>query len=215
MRDRAILILIGLLLLVLALVPLALAEGGGGDVRASFSVSGPSLTATPTSTPRATATPTSSPSPTPTSPPTSGDIYEVDDTPPIASWISTDGMPQTHSFHDPCDMDWLKFEVVAGGTYTIITSNVISDTDTVLILYPPDILVDPYTPALAKNDDYGSGWASRIVWRASESGTHYVEVVRLLKLVPSSRYDISVEKSFQVYLPVVVNSVSETSAASP
>ena len=38
MRDRAILILIGLLLLVLALAPLTLADDGGGEVTASFEV---------------------------------------------------------------------------------------------------------------------------------------------------------------------------------
>jgi len=100
-------------------------------------------------------------------------------------------------------VDWVKFEAVAGSTYTIMTSNLISDTDTVLILYPADILVDPYTRALANNDDYGAGWGSRIVWCASEGGIHYVQVREFFNRGGCLGYDISVEKAFKAYLPIV------------
>lgn len=179
------------------------------SVAGALPTSTPTSTATrpptgvPTNTPTATATPTSSPSPTPTSTPGCEDTYEEDDTPPNASWISTEAIPQTHTFHKPLDVDWVKFEGVADSTYTIVTSNLISDTDTVLALYPADILVDPYTRALASNDDYGAGWASRIVWRALESGTYYIRVREFLNRGGCLGYDISVQNGFEVYLPIV------------
>jgi hypothetical protein len=134
------------------------------------------------------------------------DSYEGDDTPPNASWISIYGIPQTHTFHESGDVDWVKFEAVASGTSTIVTFNLIPGTDTVLALYPADILVDPYTPPLAKNDDYGEGWASRIIWHALESGTYYVQVRELFNRGDCLEYDISVQNDFKVHLPLVARS---------
>jgi len=131
------------------------------------------------------------------------DLYEEDNTPPNASWISIYRVPQTHTFHESGDVDWVQFEAVAGGTYTIITFNLIPGTDTVLALYPADILVDPYTPPLAKNDDYGEGWASRIIWHALESGTCYVQVREFFNRGDCLGYDISVQRDFKVYVPLV------------
>ncbi|MEM7538504.1 MAG: fibronectin type III domain-containing protein [Chloroflexota bacterium] len=85
-------------------------------------------TPTPSATPTtATNTPTITPTPgiTPTSIPTlppSGhpeDAYENDNQCDIASPIGTNGIYQTHTFHNASDEDWIRINAVQGMTYRI------------------------------------------------------------------------------------------------
>ncbi|MGQ9601038.1 MAG: CARDB domain-containing protein, partial [Anaerolineae bacterium] len=120
--------------------------------------------ATPTPTPSPTATPT--PTPTPCLP----DNYEPDDVCNTAREISTDGTHQIHNLCPVGDEDWVKITARAGITYTIETTAVEQDGDTVLTLYsacggPP-----------VASDDPASGTVARIVWTCANSGVYYVKV---------------------------------------
>ena len=48
-----------------------------------------------------------------------GDTYEPDDVCAQAQAISTDGLVQSHTFHQPADQDWLVFNAISGTTYLI------------------------------------------------------------------------------------------------
>ncbi|MEM7531403.1 MAG: right-handed parallel beta-helix repeat-containing protein [Chloroflexota bacterium] len=76
-------------------------------------------TLTNTSTSSSTSTPTSTPIPTRLPSPSPEDGYENDDTCASASPIETDGIHQTHTFHDIADQDWLTFTAPQSGTYRI------------------------------------------------------------------------------------------------
>lgn len=99
------------------------------------------------------------------------DSYEPDDTYTQANPITTDGTPQTHNFHDAYDFDWVYFSAVSGVQYTLETSNLGSNCDTVMSLYDTDGIT-----LLAYDDDGGVGLASRIVWTAPASGTYYIMI---------------------------------------
>jgi subtilisin family serine protease len=68
------------------------------------------------------------------------------------------------------DVDWFKFQAVAGKTY-IFTTQLGTLRDSILKLYDRN-----GTTVLATNDDYGSTLASRIQWTARTTGTYYVGV---------------------------------------
>ncbi|MEM7129847.1 MAG: trypsin-like serine protease [Chloroflexota bacterium] len=121
---------------------------------------------------------------------TEGDAQEPDDTPEQAAVIGTDGTPQSHSFHMPGDVDWLKFSVVAGTAYTIETTNLRNRADTVLALYTPN-----GTEVIETNDDIESGnLASRIGWTAAENGDYLIRIRHYLNTLGASdmTYDVSV-----------------------
>jgi hypothetical protein len=98
-----------------------------------------------------------------------GDSYEPDNVRTTARPISVNGAVQAHTFHVAGDQDWVSFAAAAGSTYTILTSDLGSCSDTVLELY------DSGNNLLATNDDY-SGYASRIIWIATENSTLYSRV---------------------------------------
>jgi hypothetical protein len=90
--------------------------------------------------------------------PTPPDVFESDNAAASAQNITTDGAPQTHTFHTEGDEDWAKFTATVGITYTIATTNTGGHADTILYLYGADgaLLMDP-------SDDYpGLGFASRL-----------------------------------------------------
>ncbi len=105
------------------------------------------------------------------------DAYETDDLQGNASTL-TAGSPQLHNFDGNtilgvADKDWARFQVVQGGVYTLTTSDLSPQADTVLRLY------DPSSNLLAENDNApGLGLASQIVWTApvGASGWYYVSV---------------------------------------
>jgi hypothetical protein len=95
----------------------------------------------------------------------------VDDTSSQSHFFAVPG-EQTHSFHVPGDVDWVKFRAEAGRTYVIETLNLMSNTDTVLELYDVD-----QTTLLARDDDGGRvPPASRIVYTLMLSGSYFVRV---------------------------------------
>jgi hypothetical protein len=118
--------------------------------------------------PTPTVTPTFTPTPTPT--PCVPDDYEPDDACTEAEDIDTEGTHQIHNLCPVGDEDWVQFAARAGITYTIETSAVGADGDTVLALYPacgqPPIATDD--PATAR--------AARIVWPCTISGLYSVKV---------------------------------------
>ncbi|MCE5266404.1 MAG: S8 family serine peptidase [Planctomycetaceae bacterium] len=68
------------------------------------------------------------------------------------------------------DTDWFAFQAEAGKTYTFSTQ-LGTLRDSLLSLYAGN-----GTTRLAFNDDYGSSLSSRIVWKATSSGTCYLVV---------------------------------------
>jgi len=120
--------------------------------------------------------------------PAEGDTYEVDDTCGTASIILGDGTPQTHTFHDAGDQDWIKFTVEANKTYVIQTSNVGADHDAVLFLYDacgaPDL----------GSEDNAFGQTVRIEWNSTSAGTYYLMLQQYEPDVygENTGYDISV-----------------------
>jgi cysteine peptidase C11 family protein/pre-peptidase/dockerin type I repeat protein len=100
------------------------------------------------------------------------DEYEPDNGPDTATPLTVDGLSQDHTFCPESDTaDWVSFEAQAGQSYEIATSDLASDTDTVLRLYDTDGQTQ-----LDQDDDSGSGWASKIEWTSPVSGTYYVAV---------------------------------------
>jgi len=108
-------------------------------------------------------------SPTPT--PVSGDRYENDNTSSRATTISTNGNRQTHNFHIGGDADWLKFNATQGVQYVVETLNLGSQSDTKIWTYSPGS-----RNSFASNDDSSGSRASRISFRAGQSGTYSILV---------------------------------------
>jgi hypothetical protein len=100
------------------------------------------------------------------------DSYEADDVYGDASWISTDGVPQSHNIHDDGDGDWVKFEAIGGITYTLSTTNTGGHADTVLGVYDTDgaTLLD------SNNDCPGEWMFSCLDWQAPSDGVYYAKV---------------------------------------
>ncbi len=85
--------------------------------------------------------------------------------------------PQLHNFDGNTnlgipDKDWVKFQVVRTGVYTLTTSNLGQFADTVIELY------DANNQFVTSNDDYTTTHASQIVWTApmTASDWYYLEV---------------------------------------
>jgi uncharacterized repeat protein (TIGR01451 family) len=103
---------------------------------------------------------------------TAPDIHESDNFYTEATAIPTDGTVQTHTFHVVADKDWVSFHVLAGQVYTVTTSQLSGDVDTVLQLYDTDGVT-----LFQENDDYLAGSrASRIVWTAPADGLYYARI---------------------------------------
>jgi len=128
----------------------------------------PSPTPNPTPTATETITPTATPTSTPSPP--QGDPFESDDTCEQASLIAVDGQVQRHTFHIAGDQDWIRFQVQAGTTYVIETTDVGPDADTQLVLYERcagDPLVTSDPPMLS---------TACIVWTAPTTDTYRLQI---------------------------------------
>ena len=99
------------------------------------------------------------------------DSYEPDDTCAQAHIITVNGPAQGHNFHDASDVDWVKFSARDGYRYTIETSNLESNADTVIALYEPNC-----STLIAEDDNSGPGLGSKIVWNAYSDQEAYVKV---------------------------------------
>lgn len=81
------------------------------------------------------------------------------------------GVVQRHNLHVGGDSDWLYFEVQAGQTYVVETSELGREVDTVIRLF------DGQGNELASDDDGGDELlASRLWWTARDDGLLYVMV---------------------------------------
>ncbi|MFP4395893.1 MAG: pre-peptidase C-terminal domain-containing protein, partial [Anaerolineales bacterium] len=100
------------------------------------------------------------------------DPYEPDDHYVSAVAMPTSGELIQRRFVRVSDKDWFVFPVLAGEMYTITTSHLDVDVDTVIQLYDGD-----GRTLLLHNDDYmPESRASRIVWVAPRDGEVYVRV---------------------------------------
>jgi hypothetical protein len=100
------------------------------------------------------------------------DPWEPDDSLDTAAPIEP-GTPQSHNLHKPGDRDHVRFDAVRGHVYTLETANLGDDIDTRIFLHGCE------GNLLTHNDDGRSReepWASRLVWTARRTCTHYVMV---------------------------------------
>jgi hypothetical protein len=97
------------------------------------------------------------------------DEFESDDDSDSAK--STDiGASQQHTFHNPDDVDWIKFQITEPSRYTIRTRGVNSNRlDTYIELY------DENMNSIDEDDDGGDGLDSRISLRL-DSGLYFLKV---------------------------------------
>jgi hypothetical protein len=135
----------------------------------------------------------------------SGDSYEPDNTYTDASPITVNGAAQQHTFHQNGDEDWAKFTVTASEIYSITTSNLGTNADTVLGLYDTD-----GTSLLAANDDCPGGGLESCIngWSDPDAGTYFIRVVELNDTGGPTGYgyDLAVVNStggVKIYLPIV------------
>lgn len=124
-------------------------------------------TFTPTATPTLpTATPTATPPP-----PGMGDAYEADDDCATAKALTTDGIPQAHTFHAQADADWLKFPVLANTTY-LIEGDVPGDAPTDLILS----LHARCNSGATTTQDHSFSPDVRVTFTATQSTDYYIKL---------------------------------------
>jgi hypothetical protein len=100
------------------------------------------------------------------------DPWEPDDTMDTASLLEPNST-QTHNLHREGDRDYVRFEATRGHVYTIETANLGEDIDTRIFLY------DGAGNLLTQDDDSRypeEPWASRLVWTATKTSTHYIMV---------------------------------------
>ncbi len=122
------------------------------------------------------ATPTPSPTLTPTpTPPSCGDAYEPDDAWEQASPFPLTTASQRRSFHQPGDVDFVRFSATRGETFAFTTNDLAPGVDTILTLLGPDGV----SPMILNDDDPFHSPASRILWRASQSGEYFLKVVQV------------------------------------
>jgi YVTN family beta-propeller protein len=131
------------------------------------------------------------------------DPYEFDDTWSTASLILADGVAHKHTLEPPTDLDWVKFDAVAGAAYTIRTENLLGSTDTYLTLYNTDGIT-----LLAYNDDIipGVDRRSLIEWRAPASGRYFARVRDFYQNAARGclAYDLILTATYRNYLPLIM-----------
>ncbi len=178
----------------------------------------PTPTATPTNTPTRTplSTPTVTPTPTATVP-ASGcpDAYQFDNIWTQAKTIAISASAQHHDFHQPGDVDFVKFLASSGELYTVRAFNLGGRpvNDTTLTFYGTD-----GTTQLAFNDEHPAEepGASRLEWQALASGVYFVKVAQFDPSAGSCAltYDLEVLRgtptptalpSSPVYLPLIIS----------
>jgi hypothetical protein len=164
----------------------------------------PTSTPTLTVTPTATSTNTNTPSPTPTSVSIPGtDDYEPNDTCAQANLIGVDGVPQFHDFYVPNDVDWIRFNAVAGREY--IAQVDVGPTSSA------DVTLEVYMECEESTlPEYGQGYTFspgvRLQFTAPHTGSVY------LKLVHSDPEDAEGELSYQLTVREMAD-VGRTGAA--
>lgn len=114
------------------------------------------------------------------------DEYEPDDEPSMASLLSI-GVPQTHTFHDEDDVDWVKFQVAQRGRYIIRARGVRDNSlDTYIELYDEDMeLID-------EDDDGGENLDSKLS-KILIPGLYFLKI-GCFSDDPDQPYTVSVER---------------------
>jgi len=146
----------------------------------------PTQTSTLTATPAASATPTDTPTTRPTATstpfiPGKPDRHEPDDSAAQAKSLTTDGRTQEHTFHQPGDVDWARFDASGGPSYLIELIGV-GGAQPVVTLYGPD----GQTPAISAGTELQqmpemapASAITRFIWRAPGSATCYLRMSEL------------------------------------
>ena len=94
------------------------------------------------------------------------------------------------------DVDWFEFEAVAGTTYMFETT-LGSLADSYVTLYDQNGLF------VADDDDGGTGYASRLVWNATSSGTYYIEA-RAYATTQTGTYQLAISEFGASAVPIAV-----------
>lgn len=123
------------------------------------------------------------------------DGLEDDDSAAQARNLAVGGAAQSRTSCPASDEDWGKFSASAGKIYVIQTSNLGADGDTELVLYDQNGATE-----LIRNDDFGYGRASRIVWQAPGAGVYFVRVRHHNPTASGAgtQYDLAVLEGFCV-----------------
>jgi len=114
----------------------------------------------------------------------------ADDHSDSSSWATsllTNGTGVSGQIGIADDQDWFSFSATAGHIYTIETSGLDQNSDTIMYLLDPSV-----TTILEFDDDGGDGLASRITWAAGSSGTYFVDV-RHYDPIGTGAYNIAVQ----------------------
>ncbi|MEM7535345.1 MAG: pre-peptidase C-terminal domain-containing protein [Chloroflexota bacterium] len=130
----------------------------------------------------------------------SPDIHEGDsgdNGPGDAIEINPNGPSRNYNFcADPLrtdvgDQDWFRFEAVVGGNYTIRTSGLAGNSDTILRLYDQD-----GETVIMSNDDIGVGRAAAFQFTPQTTGTYYVQTTQYNANVTGAQtnYRVSVDE---------------------
>lgn len=116
------------------------------------------------------------------------DAFEGDATFAAAPLIGTTGVPQARTFYPVFDTDHARFDALAGVTYVVETTDLLSDANTFLNVYAPDQLT-----VVGSNDDRHAGDASsRVEFTAAVSGPHYARFVHAADLGVYGSYAVRV-----------------------
>jgi hypothetical protein len=100
------------------------------------------------------------------------DTAEVDNAFGQAKLANPNGTPLARTFYPAGDVDAFKWIAVAGKTYVVETSELLSDANTNLVVYAPD-----QTTIVAQNDNRGPlDPSSRVQFTAATNGVHYAFV---------------------------------------
>jgi hypothetical protein len=100
------------------------------------------------------------------------------------------GFRQTHSIRATNDVDWVRLNATAGRQYTIATTHLGTNADTVLSLIATDGVTE-----LARDDNSGDApGASKIVWNCWNSGAYFIRVSPAATNFcgPNANYDLEV-----------------------
>ncbi len=116
------------------------------------------------------------------------DAFEPDDTPALASTLTINGAVQAHTHCPAADTDYARFQAATGVTYTLETTNLGSQADTVLCLY------DPTGTTQIMCDESGAGLGARLHWQAPASGSYLLRVQHANPGIAGAdtHYDLSV-----------------------
>ncbi len=140
------------------------------------------MTLTRTPTPTVTPTRTMTPTATPTEViPGKPDQAEPDDTPAQAGLLVTGAAPQEHTWHQLGDVDWARFNTIAGARY-LFAASAVTGLEPVLAVYAPD-----GTTLLATNARPGQSLlgaagltsvaaGSALTWSAPMTDTYFLRV---------------------------------------